>query len=469
MSALIYNFPRFWYLYCPLALATLVLVLPVLPALWRQRGKVMAVAVLSFRESVRKKALVAGAIAALVVLSSTPFIQALGEPGAKLKMVQLVCIIALNIFGCLVAVVLGAFSLPVDIADKTIYSVVTKPVRRETLVAGKILGLAGVTLLAFTGVAIVSIAAIELAAANEPQRDTVARLLSGRRYVEAGQIETFGENVQRNPYGQIWVPAQTAGALWSFEALHDYGMPKDTVRAGVLAVISTADANRDTVSVTASISNPSTGDTVDIPNVQVKDMIITPFEFPASLVSDEGGLEISLTADQAGDWLALAETGSLRLEARPGGFVPNFIRAMLMLACQCALIVVMAVAGSTFLSARVSVLFAVFVVFCGYINDFVRDLAKGAFVVIPAPHVHGAQQVEPPSLIATFFNTAAKEFLNLFSAVAPDFREFAIGPYLIDGLYLPPSVLCQAIGYMLIYGLIAFAFARAVMVFREID
>lgn len=469
MSALLHNFPRFWYLYCPLALATLVLVLPVLPALWRQRAKVVAIAVLSFRESVRKKALAAGAIAALIVMSSTPFIQALGEPGAKLKMVQLVCIIALNIFGCLVAVVLGAFSLPVDIADKTVYSVVTKPVRRETLVAGKILGLAGVTLLAFTGIAVVSIAAIKLAAANEPQRDTVARLLSGRRYIEADQMETFGENVHRNPHGQVWVPAQTAGVLWSFKALHEHGMPTGTVRAGIHAVINAGDVSRETVSATVSASNPSTGETVDIAHVQIKDMIFTPFELPASLISDEGDLEVTLTPEREGDWLAVTEAGSLRLEARPGAFVPNFIRAMLMLACQCVLIVVMAVAGSTFLSARVSVLFSVFVVFCGYINDFVRDLAKGAFVVIPAPHVHGAGQVEPPSLIVTFLNTAAKEFMNLFSAVAPDFREFAIGPYLIDGLYLPPSVLCQAAGYMLIYALIAFAFARAVMMFREID
>lgn len=458
----------FGYIYGPVLMVAVALSGPAMPHLWTQRRKVLAIAIHSFRESVHNKTLMAAAIAAAIILGTTPLVRAMGEPGAELKMVQLVCVIALNVFGCLVAVVLGAFSLPVDIADKTIYSVITKPVRRECVVAGKILGLVGVTLLSFACVSIVSLGAITLAGWRQPNKDVAGRLLSGRRYVKTDHMEAFGENYKRRQGGQVWLPAQEAGAQWSFGRLHAQGMPADTVEADVYAMFTAVDVVSDTIPVTVSVSNPSTGENYDVRQLPVRDMKLTSFEFPAKLISRDGEVEVTLTAERPGDWLAV-RPGDLRLQAVPGRFVPNFVRAMLLLGLQFVLVVVIAVAGSTFLSARVSVLFSVFVVFCGYINDFIRDLATAAFVVVSAPHVHDPSQVKSPSLAITFLDNALKEFMNVFSAVAPDFREFSVGSYLVDGLYVPPLVVGRACGYMLVYAMIAFAFAKAVLMLRELE
>lgn len=458
----------FGYIYGPVLMAAAALVGPSLAHLWVERRKVFAIAAHSFRESIRKKTLVAAAIAAVIILGSTPFVHAMGEPGAKLKMVQFVCIIALNVFGCLVAVVMGAFSLPVDIADKTIYSVITKPIRRECVAAGKIFGLAGVTLLSFACVAIVSLGAIKLAAAREGDKAIAAKLLSGRRYVKTDRMEAFGDNIRRRREGRVWLPAQKAGVQWSFTRLHEHGMPANTVSADIYAMFTAVDVVSDTIPVTVSVSNPATGENRDIRELPVKDMKLSSFEFPASLISQDGEVEITLTAERGGDWLAVRPE-DLRLQATPGGFVANFLRCMVLLGLQFILVVVISVAGSTFLSARVSVLFSVFVVFCGYINDFIRDLATAAFVVVSAPHVHDPSQVKSPSLAITFLDNALKEFMNVFSAVAPDFREFSVGSYLVDGLYVPPLVVGRACGYMLVYAMIAFAFAKAVLMLRELE
>lgn len=468
MDSLLENLPRFWYFYVPTMAAALLLVIPSLPHLWRQRDKVAAVALLSFRESIRKKALAAAAIAAIIIFSSTPFVSALGEPGAKLKMVQLVCIIALNVFGCLVAVVLGAFSLPTDIADKTIFSVVTKPIRRECVVAGKILGLASVTLLSFSVVAIISFAAIRLAGAQEADQAAAGRLLSGRRFVYAPHMQAVGDEVVRHRDGQVWVKAQKGSIEWTFSRLHKHVMPATTVTAHFYATISASDVISNDIPATVSFSNPATGEYLELPAVRLRDMELTNCDFPASLISPDGELDVSLSADRAGDSFAV-KRDDLRLGAAPCGQVPNFIRAMVMQAAQFVLVVVISVAGSTFLSARVSVLFAVFVVFCGYINDFISDLAKAAFVAIPAPHQHGPAAPEAPTLLVTWINTALKEFLNVFSAVAPDFREFAVGKYLVDGLYVSPETVWKALGYMLVYAIIAFALAKAVVLCREME
>ncbi len=469
MELLWNNLSTYWFFYAPLCAAACALTLPALPGLWGQRGQAAAIALLTLRESLRKKALFAALAAGLLILASTPFLSALNEPGDKLKVVQTVCVLALNVFGCLAAVMLGAFALPVDIEQKTIYSVVTKPVTREALIVGKIAGQAAVIALSLVLVAAASWIAVQHAAMQEPDPVTARRLLSGRRFLRADRMTVLGQSKKRPEFGEkyVWVGGTEGVVEWMFNNLNEQPMPEPVVEAELRGLVSARDPAKRSIPLLITVSNPATGESKDIAGVVLQDEKPVTFRFPSGLISSDGGLRVTAAPARRLEWLGVKPEG-LALEAIPSPYFANFARAMTILACQFVLIVVVSVAGSTFLSAQVSAVFSVFVVFCGYINDFIRDLAAASQLIAPVGHVHAAAAVRPPGLGAIIANQALKEFLNLFSAVAPDFRQFAVGHYLVNGLCAPPAAVASAFVYMLFYALLALALARAVMMGKEL-
>ena len=100
--------------------------------------RVLAIANLSFKESIRRRVLVAFAVFVLVLLFAGWFLDTGSEDPARLYIGFVLTsttylIMALSLF-------LSAFSLPSDIKSRTIYTVVTKPIYAWEIVLGKIVG-----------------------------------------------------------------------------------------------------------------------------------------------------------------------------------------------------------------------------------------------------------------------------------------------------------------------------------------
>ncbi len=113
--------------------------------------RVWAIARLAVKESVRRRVVVALAIYAVILLFSGWFLQTgYREPG---KLFFSVVLMATTYLVLLIGLLVSAFSLPNDFRSKTIYTVVTKPVRASDIVLGRILGfvLVGTVLLAAMG------------------------------------------------------------------------------------------------------------------------------------------------------------------------------------------------------------------------------------------------------------------------------------------------------------------------------
>jgi ABC-type transport system involved in multi-copper enzyme maturation permease subunit len=114
--------------------------------------RVWAIARLSVKESIRRRVIVALAIYAVILLFSGWFLQTgYREPG---KLFFSVVLMATTYLVLLIALLVSTFSLPNDFRSKTIYTVVTKPVRASDIVLGRILGftIVGTVLLAIMGV-----------------------------------------------------------------------------------------------------------------------------------------------------------------------------------------------------------------------------------------------------------------------------------------------------------------------------
>ncbi len=114
--------------------------------------RLWAIARLAFQESVRRRVLVVFGVFIVILLFGGWYLDPNSDHPARLYLSFVMT--ASNYLVLLLAVFLSAFSLPQDIKNKTIFTVVTKPVRAWEIVVGRILGFVGIgtLMLALMGV-----------------------------------------------------------------------------------------------------------------------------------------------------------------------------------------------------------------------------------------------------------------------------------------------------------------------------
>jgi Cu-processing system permease protein len=122
---------------------------------------IRAVALNTFRESVRERILAAALVFGLVVMSSSVFLSPLAV-GARQKIVMDVALAAISIIGVLVAIFLGSALVHKEMEKRAIYLVLTRPVSRSAYIVGKLFGVAAAVAAVFAAMTAVMIAAIAL-------------------------------------------------------------------------------------------------------------------------------------------------------------------------------------------------------------------------------------------------------------------------------------------------------------------
>ncbi len=101
-------------------------------------GRILAMARLAIQESLRRRVLVAFFVFAVVLLFAGWFLDPQSDHPARLYLGFVLSSAEPMIL--ILAILLSVFSLPNDIKNHTIYTVVTKPVRASEIVLGRILG-----------------------------------------------------------------------------------------------------------------------------------------------------------------------------------------------------------------------------------------------------------------------------------------------------------------------------------------
>jgi ABC-type transport system involved in multi-copper enzyme maturation permease subunit len=104
------------------------------------------IALNTYREGIRKKLLLGLLLVSLLVIGSSMFLTVL-SPGEEVKMIKDVCLTSISIFGMLIAVFTSASVIPAEIENKTIYTVLSKPLRRLEYLLGKFIGVQMIVLL----------------------------------------------------------------------------------------------------------------------------------------------------------------------------------------------------------------------------------------------------------------------------------------------------------------------------------
>ena len=107
--------------------------------------RTVAIAANTFRDLVRQKVFYFMLVFALILIGTSLAMSAMTFKG-QLETVMDVCLGAMSVFTMLLAVLSTAMLLPKDMEDRTLYTILAKPVSRFEYLAGK---LAGVTLILF--------------------------------------------------------------------------------------------------------------------------------------------------------------------------------------------------------------------------------------------------------------------------------------------------------------------------------
>lgn len=166
-------------------------------------GRVFSIAGNTFTESLRQKVYNILLIFALVVIASASFFAqfTFGEdPGQaasyELKSIKDTCFGALSVIGMLIAVVGTAMLLPNELESRTIYTILSKPVRRVEFLLGKYFG---AVLLTLTSVILMSVMFFAVLTFKEMRLSKEIRALQSHApSAEKGQ--ELGEGVAKLHY-----------------------------------------------------------------------------------------------------------------------------------------------------------------------------------------------------------------------------------------------------------------------------
>ena len=116
--------------------------------------RVLAMARLAFKESIRRYVLIVFVVFMVLLSFGAWYLDVKSDNPAALYIS--VVLKATNFLTVLLAIFLSAFSLPTDIKNKTIYTIVTKPVRPWEVIFGRILGFGSILTLILAGMCLFS-------------------------------------------------------------------------------------------------------------------------------------------------------------------------------------------------------------------------------------------------------------------------------------------------------------------------
>jgi ABC-type transport system involved in multi-copper enzyme maturation permease subunit len=198
--------------------------------------RIFALAKLSFKEAIRRRVLYAFSAILLVFLFASWFIPSKAED--QVRTYVAVVFAAMTYLLVFTALLVSAFSIPNDIKQQTIHTIVTKPVERFEVVLGRFLGfyaLMTLVLLVMTSVSLLYVLrGIDPKAAAESLKARVPYY--GDLFFENTANERQGISVGREWEYRQYITGQLPNApahlaRWDFRSLPDSLSQRDSVRA----------------------------------------------------------------------------------------------------------------------------------------------------------------------------------------------------------------------------------------------
>jgi ABC-type transport system involved in multi-copper enzyme maturation permease subunit len=394
-------------------------------------------------------------------------------PDDRLKLVQVVSSKAATFFAIVVGIFLAAASIPADIEDKTIYSVLTKPVSRWAYILGKTVGLILVTGAILLVMSLISYGVVRFVALQAAPKGLKEPLMAKMPvYASSLTYRSEERGISQMPVGEMvgLTGPRKMEAQWQWEGIKTSAFPPEeiTLQGKFLVEGKVVGGRMRFVAI-----NPASGERAEV-FVNPKPYENFTVSFPASILGSGGTLKVIASAEEPDIYFGVT-LRDLFLLKKPGSFTINFLKSIVLIFLQLLVMVPVAVVGSSFLSAPVSIIFAFFIYFCSNIVELMRGLAHsltepgtGVLGVNGIGHVHGPVEIPEQTLIVKIINTIVKYFIYGISYALPDFSKFAPANFLADKVNIPLKTILLLLAYALLYAAILSGISFYVFRRREI-
>lgn len=479
--------------------------------------RIWALARLSLKEAIRRRVLWVYLAFLLVFLFASWFLP--HKPEDQVRNYVQVVFGAMTPLLLVTAGLVAAFSIPTDVQNQTIHTIVTKPVERFEIVVGRFLGFTLLMTALLVGLSAVSLLyvfrEIDREAATESLRARVP--LYGKMELEdAGRRDFTGRKVGREwryrryiaggentPHSAVWIfddlPADladrpTVPCEFAFDI---FRMTKgQEAHKGVLCTLSFRtwqwDArrkdqyqqDRDRQKLDPDVLDQLAGKYGIYEDTQrVIDYHTLQVEVPGGLIRNAlaagrragaPALEVHVKCLDRAQYLGVAKHDLYLLE-NEGWFSVNFFKGAIGLWCRLCLVIGVAVACSTYLSGVVSWLMAMFLYAAGLFQGFIQELALGkdeygtptagpyeaALRLVSRAPTGGQLEATPVVQVVTVFDEGYRWFLRHFLLnVIPDVDKFNWTEYVAEGFNVSgPNLLFNLIwlaAYLLPWAVLAY-------------
>lgn len=375
-----------------------------------------------------------------------PVIPTTDEPDAMVKML-LVVFFQVVVLLCITGVILlSATSLPHEIEDKTIYGILSKPVSRLKIIVGKIIGFALLSALLLVILGLFNLVSIQYRASNLPEE--YRGIVKARSEFAASHFSIQGK-LHHAHQGIAWIAGGRSGvARWQFSNIKK---PPENASGFEIEVNLKLESSRgfvDTIPLMVRVED-------EISGRGKTEVILAKVDKPCMLkidpeiVEENTALNITAFPILTTDYLGVTQM-DVKVFLIQRGFVSNYGKAVLLTFLKFLLIVIIAVMGSTCLSAPVSMVAAFVVFLCGHILEFMKDFSL--LIQDHHAHEHAVPGVlKTPNILLVYMDYLVKKPLEWICYILPDFKRFDSLKFLLKGVNIPFETVGVSFGYTAVY------------------
>jgi len=433
--------------------------------------RLWAVARLTLLEAVRRRVFVLLLLFGAAIVSSAAFFPAI-DAESRLRLIEVWSVRASLLFSVIVSIFLAGFSLPGDFETRRVYTLVTKPLHRTTLFAGKFVGfflLLAIFLGVMAVISIVYIRIVAVASTDFPPLKAEPRWFA-QGLESLGKVVTFKS--QRGE--RIGVRAGAEGAegalVWKFSGLdrEAFADPMKIKLRCNLGRRGQQFAIEGRIQV--RLMTPQTGASADAIR-EIHTNQETEFAFDRALVGLDGRLDV-VVAPAEPDLSVDADAQSVVLYGASWSFEVNYLRGMLLVLFQSAVVMGLTLAGSTFLTAPVSIVLGVFLYIIGMmwgnIAEGVRDIDVQMEHFRQMLAQGKPQQAYTPEDLPPWILEVSTAISKVTLKAVPDFSQYNFSDYLLADHAVMGRDLADGFLNMLTRVVVLLAFGLVAMMFREL-
>ncbi|MEK7467660.1 MAG: hypothetical protein AAB074_09635 [Planctomycetota bacterium] len=464
-------------------------------------GAVGALSGLTMRESVRKKVFILLVVFTLVMLGATALLPSI-RPEDRVLLIETWAQRAITFFGVLIAVFLAGVSLPDDIEERRVFTLLTKPLARWQLLAGRFAGFA--SLLAVFAIAAFAICAVFVRIVAHGGKGTLAshseiEAREVRIEEEDGQSKVEARSTEADPLIGIVAGGGQTIAFWAFRGVDLTDLPETVTARCTLEVQGQAmmsfgeleiflrPLSRDVPAAEAAamgwnvrfVKEPDPNAKPDDPlpfrlatrKIVAKHMVPFEIQFPRGWFGETGGLDIAVKRAKPNLTLSVRPK-SVLVRSSPHNFEWNFAKAIAFTYLLWMVVLAITIAGSTVLSAPVNLLFGLSVFVTGSMVGYVREslptvaerikVAEEAAVDDGHGHDHGGGGDFPVPVLRF------SQFVSKISLRAiPDLNEFDAATPILKGVDIESGKLFEGFKFALVYVVGALLAGLAFLRMRE--